>query len=68
MPFLSHKARMYPLESVKTKPDDSSTTAYRFYSPTGSQIFVLLSRKASAGIARSFEIELRYDLADSTRF
>ena len=46
VPFASHNAIIYPLESVRTNPDDSSITAYRFSSPTGSQTLVLLSLNA----------------------
>ena len=59
---------MYQLESVKTNHDDSTITAYRFSSPTGSQTFVLLSLTANAGIALSLDIEFRYSRAASTLF
>lgn len=44
-------ASMYPLVSVRTNPDDSSTNAYMSSSPTGSQDPPALSLRANAGMA-----------------
>ena len=68
VPFSSHMAIIYPLESVKTNPEDSSIIAYKFSSPTGSQTFVLLSFNAYAGIALPFANLFRYSLASPPRF
>lgn len=67
-PFLSQIEIMYPLVSVRTNPLDSSTTAYRFSSPTGSHTSDFVSRKASAGIALLFVSLLRYSRDIATRF
>jgi len=65
---LSHKTKIYPVLSVTTNPSTPLTVAYKFSSPTGSQMFDLLSFSANAGNALPFANLLRYSLASLTRF